>query len=79
MNAENPETAEDAEDVGKPVVRRGEQVPLQALAPGVTVAEMLNDEHGCLGLHQRRLRLAGPAGPASGVTMAARAGARPGT
>jgi mannose-6-phosphate isomerase-like protein (cupin superfamily) len=46
---------------GKPVVRRREQVPLQELAPGVTVVEMLNDEHGCRGLHQRRLRLTGDA------------------
>ena len=46
---------------GKPVVRRREQVPLQELAPGVTVVEMLNDEHGCRGLHQRRMRLAGTA------------------
>ena len=76
MNAENPETAEDVEDVGKPVVRRREQVPLHALAPGVTVAEMLNDEHGCLGLHQRRLRLAGRPRRPSGVTMAATAAGR---
>jgi mannose-6-phosphate isomerase-like protein (cupin superfamily) len=39
-----------------PVVRRPDQVPARPLAPGVTVAEMLNDEHGCRGLHQRRLR-----------------------
>jgi mannose-6-phosphate isomerase-like protein (cupin superfamily) len=45
-------------NTGKPVVRRPEQVPPRALAPGVTAAEMLNDEHGCRGLHQRRLRLA---------------------
>ena len=48
-------------DAGEPVVRRREQVPVHELAPGVTVADMLNDEHGCRGLHQRRLRLAGPA------------------
>ena len=66
----------------KPVVRRREQVPFQAQAPGVTVAEMLNDEHGCLGLHQRRLRLADPAGlagtvgPVGGVTMAGTAEGR---
>jgi polyphosphate kinase 2 len=42
---------------GTPVVRRPEQVPGDLLAPGVTAAEMLNDEHGCRGLHQRRLRL----------------------
>jgi len=40
-----------------PVVRRPEQVPLRSLAPGASVAEMLNDAHGCLGLHQRRLSL----------------------
>ena len=45
-------------NAGSPVVRRPEQVPARPLAPGVTVAEMLNDEHGCRGLHQRRLSLA---------------------
>ncbi len=45
-------------NAGTPVVRRPEQVPRRPLAPGVTAAEMLNDEHGCRGLHQRRLRLA---------------------
>ena len=44
-----------------PVVRRPEQVPARPLAPGVTAAEMLNDQHGCRGLHQRRLSLAGGA------------------
>ena len=44
---------------GTPAVRRPEQVPPRPLAPGVTAAEMLNDEHGCRALHQRRLRLAG--------------------
>jgi mannose-6-phosphate isomerase-like protein (cupin superfamily) len=44
---------------GGPVVRG--QVPARALAPGVTVAEMLDDRHGCEGLYQRRLRLAGGA------------------
>jgi mannose-6-phosphate isomerase-like protein (cupin superfamily) len=39
------------------VVRRPEQVPLRSLAPGASVAEMLNDAHGCRGLHQRRLSL----------------------
>jgi mannose-6-phosphate isomerase-like protein (cupin superfamily) len=43
---------------GTPAVRRPEQVPARPLAPGVTAAEMLNDEHGCRGLHQRRLRFA---------------------
>jgi mannose-6-phosphate isomerase-like protein (cupin superfamily) len=41
-----------------PVVRQAEQVPGRPLAPGVTVAELLNDQHGCHGLHQRLLRLA---------------------
>jgi mannose-6-phosphate isomerase-like protein (cupin superfamily) len=45
-----------------PVVRRPEQVPARPLAPGVSAAEMLNDQHGCRGLHQRRLSLAGGAG-----------------
>ena len=44
-----------------PVVRRPEQVPAGSLAPGVTAAEMLNDQHGCRGLHQRRLRFDGGA------------------
>ena len=44
-----------------PVVRRPEQVPARELAPGASAAEMLNDEHGCRGLHQRRLSLAGGA------------------
>jgi mannose-6-phosphate isomerase-like protein (cupin superfamily) len=48
----------DAEQAA-PVVRR--QVPAHALAPGVTVAELLDDRQGCRGLHQRRLRLAGGA------------------
>jgi len=43
------------------VVRRPEQVPTDSLAPGVTAAEMLNDQHGCRGLHQRRLRFDGGA------------------
>ena len=44
---------------GTPVVRRPEQVPASPLAPGVTAREMLTDEHGCRGLHQYRLSLAG--------------------
>jgi mannose-6-phosphate isomerase-like protein (cupin superfamily) len=51
-----------------PVVRR--QVPARALAPGVTVAELLDDRQGCRGLHQRRLRLAG------GAEIAGTAGGR---
>jgi mannose-6-phosphate isomerase-like protein (cupin superfamily) len=50
-----------AVNAGTPVVRRPEQVPPRPLAPGVTVAEMLNDQHDCRGLHQRRLRWAGDA------------------
>jgi len=46
-------------DQASPVVRR--QVPARALAPGVTVAELLDDRQGCRGLHQRRLRLTGGA------------------
>jgi mannose-6-phosphate isomerase-like protein (cupin superfamily) len=42
-----------------PVVRRPEQVTERVLAPGVTVADLLDDRHGCRGLHQRRLRFAG--------------------
>ena len=59
-----------------PAVRRPEQVPASPLGPGVTVAELLDDRHGCRGLHQRRLRFAGGAG----LDAAPRAGgARPGT
>ena len=43
------------------IVRRPEQVPGDPAAPGVTAAQMLNDEHGCRGLHQRRLRFSGGA------------------
>ena len=45
-----------------PVVHGPEQVPASLLGPGVTAAEMLDDRHGCRGLHQRRLRFAGGAG-----------------
>ena len=45
-----------------PAVRRPDQVPASPLRPGVTAAEMLDDRHGCRGLHQRRLRFAGGAG-----------------
>jgi mannose-6-phosphate isomerase-like protein (cupin superfamily) len=55
---------------GTPAVRRPEQVPARPLAPGVTAAEMLNDEHGCRGLHQRRIRLEG------GATLTGTAGGR---
>jgi mannose-6-phosphate isomerase-like protein (cupin superfamily) len=40
---------------GAPVVRRPEHVAPRPLAPGVTAAEMLGDDQGCRGLHQRRL------------------------
>jgi len=55
---------------GAPVVRRPGQVPACPLAPGVSAAEMLNDRHGCRGLHQRRLRLA------DGAAMTGTAGGR---
>jgi mannose-6-phosphate isomerase-like protein (cupin superfamily) len=45
----------------KPVVRALAQVPANPLASGVAVCELLADEHGCRGLHQRRLRFAGGA------------------
>jgi quercetin dioxygenase-like cupin family protein len=44
-----------------PVVRKPEQVRAGPLAPGVTVSELLNDQHGCRGLRQRLLRFAGGA------------------
>jgi len=46
-------------DHATPAVRTPEQVPARPAAPGVTVREMLGDADGCLGLHQRRLSLAG--------------------
>jgi mannose-6-phosphate isomerase-like protein (cupin superfamily) len=52
------------------IVRRPEHVPAGSLAPGVTAAEMLNDEHGCRGLHQRRLRFS------SGAALTGTAGGR---
>ena len=52
------------------IVRRPEHVPAGALAPGVTAADMLNDEHGCRGLHQRRLRFS------SGAALTGTAGGR---
>ena len=45
-----------------PAVRRAAEVPAGPLGPGVTAAEMLNDDQGCRGLHQRRLRFTGGAG-----------------
>ena len=45
-----------------PAVRRPDQIRGRTLGPGVTATELLNDEHGCRGLHQRRLSLADGAG-----------------
>jgi len=44
-----------------PAVRSLEQVPGLQISPGVTVREMLTADHGCRGLHQRRLGFAGAA------------------
>jgi len=44
-----------------PIIRRPEQTLPRPLAPGVTVTDLLDDRQGCRGLHQRRLRFAGPA------------------
>ena len=44
-----------------PAVRSVDQVAGSEISPGVTVREMLNSDHGCRGLHQRRLGLAGGA------------------
>lgn len=44
-----------------PAVRSLEQVPGGEISPGVTVREMLTADHGCRGLHQRRLGFAGAA------------------
>jgi len=44
-----------------PAVRSLGQVPATPLGPGVTATELLNDDHGCRGLHQRRLGLTGAA------------------
>lgn len=53
-----------------PAVRSLGQVAELELSPGVTVREMLNTDHGCRGLHQRRL------GVAAGARLAGRAGGR---
>jgi mannose-6-phosphate isomerase-like protein (cupin superfamily) len=53
-----------------PVVRGPRQVPADPLGTGVAVREMLNDQHGCRGLHQRRLRVTG------GAVLGAAAGGR---
>ena len=55
---------------GTPVVRRAGEAPARPLAPGVTAVELLDDRHGCHGLHQRRLRLA------DGAAMTGTAGGR---
>ena len=43
------------------VVRRMAEVPSRALGPDVTVVDLLSQDQGCRGLHQRRLRFAGHA------------------
>ena len=53
-----------------PAVRSLGQVAATPLGAGVTVAELLNDDHGCRGLHQRRLSFAG------GARLAGTAGGR---
>ena len=55
-----------------PVVRAS--APFRPLAPGVTVAEMLNDAHGCHGLHQRRIHLAGSPSLTDSQSLAGTAG-----
>ena len=53
-----------------PAVRSLEQVAGLVISPGVTVREMLTADHGCRGLHQRRLSFAG------GARLAGTAGGR---
>ncbi len=53
-----------------PAVRGPGEVTARALGPGVTGSELLGDEQGCRGLHQRRLRFA--AGAELGGTAAGR-------
>ncbi len=53
-----------------PTVRGPGEVTARALGPGVTGSELLGDEQGCRGLHQRRLRFA--AGAELGGTAAGR-------
>ena len=53
-----------------PAVRSLGQVAATPLGAGVTAAELLNDDHGCRGLHQRRLGFAG------GARLAGTAGGR---
>jgi mannose-6-phosphate isomerase-like protein (cupin superfamily) len=52
------------------VVRRMAEVSASPLGPGVTVTELLNQDQGCRGLHQRRLSVA------SGAQVAGTAGGR---
>ena len=40
------------------IVIRAAEVPASALGPGVAMTELLGDDQGCRGLHQRRLSLA---------------------
>jgi mannose-6-phosphate isomerase-like protein (cupin superfamily) len=56
------------EQAGSPVVRTPGQVPPNPLGPGVDACELLNDQHGCRGLHQRRLRFS------DGATLSGAAG-----
>ena len=42
----------------RPTVRGLAQARMRVLGPGVTASELLTDEDGCRGLHQRRLRFA---------------------
>ena len=74
----------------RPTVRGLAQARMRVLGPGVTAAELLTDEDGCRGLHQRRLRFASraalgeaalagtaPAGTAhAGTALAGAAGGR---
>jgi len=53
-----------------PAVRSLDQVAGLEISPGVTAREMLNSDHGCRGLHQRRL------GVAAGARLAGTAGGR---
>ena len=46
------------------------QARVRVLGPGVTASELLADEDGCRGLHQRRLRFA------DGAALAGAAGGR---
>ena len=54
----------------RPSVRSLGQARVRVLGPGVTASELLADEDGCRGLHQRRLRFA------DGAALAGAAGGR---